>query len=326
MNAAVSVTPPPSMSVTPPPIPSATQTPIPSANPPQVLTACAEITQPGNYVLGADVDFAGSPGYSPTCFRIKTSNVVLDCNNHRIRCVNDPGRGTVGVWIEGLTGQPTLEKVVVKNCRFEGTFEALAVFGNSVTIQNNVLTRNYHNICVGDSSRTHQLHNIIIDSNTISGNYYPDMVGSGCAITIRYSDDVLLKNNYACNDLRPMCWPDIQLLPNSYLTYCSQDSTIIDGKGNTFHSQLNNCPLQLRQCPNAPIVAGEAVRGDFLPLKNSLALKADSEKQAVGVSAAAPPEQNQEWLTYGAAGIIGLLIVVGALAWHYKQNFRKRMN
>jgi hypothetical protein len=71
----------------------------------------ATISAPGHYCLGADVDVPGDDTYAIT---ITASDVVLDCNDRRLRSTSTSS-STIGVYVFNQAW-----RVDVRNCRVEG--------------------------------------------------------------------------------------------------------------------------------------------------------------------------------------------------------------
>ncbi|MFH0973629.1 MAG: hypothetical protein V1817_02485 [Candidatus Micrarchaeota archaeon] len=136
----------------------------------------------------------------------------------------------------------------------------------------------------------------------VSGNALQGISGHGCPIAIQHMASASLGSNYVCNNIYPECYH------GTHVFYCDPLSTVSDLSRNTVERSNTNCPISPRAC----LVSATAVamdNGRNLPVKTF---------KAANSIAAAPPEQSSEWLTYGVAGVVGLLIVVGALAWHFK--------
>ena len=78
------------------------------------------ITAPGRYCLAASL---ASDSTAPAKIDIRSSNVLLDCNDHQISYTGAPGSNGFGVRI------PTRNDVTVRNCRFVN-------FGTAIEVAN----------------------------------------------------------------------------------------------------------------------------------------------------------------------------------------------
>jgi hypothetical protein len=73
------------------------------------LSACTDITEPGNYVVTGNID-----EYERNCFNIEANDVVLDCQGNRLR-------GDASKWgINAYKSGETLQNIEIKNCVVEG--------------------------------------------------------------------------------------------------------------------------------------------------------------------------------------------------------------
>src|SRR6056297_2102384 len=78
------------------------------ARQPRAIASCTTITEPGRYVLTADI----TDSEADSCIRIRSADVVLVGRNHRIDGLGD--FGTAGVVARSNTDRP-LENVTVRN-------------------------------------------------------------------------------------------------------------------------------------------------------------------------------------------------------------------
>ena len=76
-----------------------------------VSSVPATLSAPGRYCLEADLSATGA---SATAITVSASNVVLDCNDHRLLAATADNSG-YGVWLEA-----TAIGTVVRNCRIDG--------------------------------------------------------------------------------------------------------------------------------------------------------------------------------------------------------------
>ena len=133
------------------------------------ISSCMDITESGNYALTGNVSSDG------TCFNIKSSDVVLDCNDHTIN-YGDSGKG-IGFHV---ASEDRLENIVIKNCnivknlngnRFIANSENYGIYledvHNSSILDNTVKTNGiYSNVGVYLSKSTGN----VIESNDINSD------------------------------------------------------------------------------------------------------------------------------------------------------------
>ncbi len=199
-----SLTATPTLSPTPSltPLPTLPPTPRPTLGPTSVLwntlTQCADITDAGNYRLGADITGSGE------CIRIHTSYVVFDCNGHAIRGVNYLGYG-VAIHKYGLFNSQTPAYVEVRNCRVSNfLYGIFAEAGNHLAIHDNDSSNNFDDVdpvsrfgkflgmTEGGGIRFNNVNDSQISSNTT--------LNQAIGIDIRNSSGVVVKSNTASSN------------------------------------------------------------------------------------------------------------------------------
>lgn len=157
------------------------------------MTRCTTIDDTGFYRLGSDLTANGD------CITIKSSYVVLDCNNHAIRGTNFTGYG-IAIRKYGLLNLQTPAYVEVRGCRASNFLYGIFVeAGNKLVIRNNDSSNNFDD--VDPSSRFGKFLgmtegggirvNNTTDSQIINNTTTRQAIG----IDVRYSNGVSVRAN-----------------------------------------------------------------------------------------------------------------------------------
>ncbi|WP_457591413.1 PKD domain-containing protein, partial [Geoglobus sp.] len=160
------------------------------ANAATQISSCTQISQPGYYVLTADI----IDNTSSVCIRISTSDVILDGQNHVVDGVFAP-------YSIGVYASLNLRNITVKNLNVSqwGTgIEFLnvqdgVISGNNVS-SNYDSTRGYGIYIVGSASKNISITDNVLINNTASNNY-----GAGIYITAgtnyTIANNTIISNN-----------------------------------------------------------------------------------------------------------------------------------
>jgi parallel beta-helix repeat protein len=137
------------------------------------ISGCSLIDKPyETYILKNDI--SNSTTY---CLYITTTNVVIDCQNHKI---DGKGSGYYGIVIVSFI--PRVTNVTIKNCEVQGWKEGIwVVRSNSNNLQNLSLSSNEIGIELESSS-----FNTITNVNTHGNKYY--------GIILKYSNSNKIEN------------------------------------------------------------------------------------------------------------------------------------
>ncbi len=148
------------------------------------FNSCINISSPGYYNLtgdlaGANISATPLPGYA--CIKISSSNVYLECNNHKISISGN----NYGV----LVLSPTLSKVTnvtLSNCEIEGTFSGVGYEGTGIMIYNSSL--NSENLSM-------KILNVSVDISYSSSSFSSlNLSNFGIGILVENSNDLSFKD------------------------------------------------------------------------------------------------------------------------------------
>lgn len=179
----------PTPSLSPTPRPTTTQTPIPVTT----INQCRSIDEPGNYRLGADIAANGD------CIKVRSSYVILDCNNHAIRGTNFGGSG-IAIRKYGFLNTQTPAYVEVRGCRVSNFQYGIYVeAGNRLVIRNNDASNNFDDVdpatrfgkFLGMTDGGGIRVNNTTDSQILSNTTVHQAIG----IDVRYSSGVVVRSN-----------------------------------------------------------------------------------------------------------------------------------
>ena len=186
-------------SATPAPSDTPTLIPTPSVTP-TLLGDCAEIWQPGYYVMTND--FKTKPDRF-NCMIVQSSDVVINCDNHSIAGLNYGGYAFL-IRQYNFPLLQTPNNVEIRNCKaFNGRAGMFAEAGTNLYIHDNDFSNNYDDtdkrrfgiflgLTEGGGIRLDNVQGARIENNTANN----EAVG----IDVRNSDSIVIHNNTATND------------------------------------------------------------------------------------------------------------------------------
>ena len=166
--------PPPTGTATPTLVtPTATRTVTPTPDPRKFIAECTTIDAPGLYQLSSDITSATAGA----CIRIRSSQVTLDCAQHRIQGTAYNGMG-IAIQKFGLLNDQMPSDVLVSNCRISKfKYGIYAESGRKLVIRGNHSSDNY--------------------DDTDRGTRYGAFLGmtEGGGIRLNYTSDSSILNN-----------------------------------------------------------------------------------------------------------------------------------
>ncbi len=186
-------------SATPAPSDTPTLVPTPSVTP-TLLGDCAEIWQPGYYVMTND--FKTKPDRF-NCMIVQSSDVVINCDNHSIAGLNYGGYAFL-IRQYNFPLLQTPNNVEIRNCKaFNGRTGVFAEAGTNLYIHDNDFSNNYDDtdkrrfgiflgLTEGGGIRLNNVQGARIEHNTTNN----EAIG----IDVRNSDSIIIHNNTATND------------------------------------------------------------------------------------------------------------------------------
>jgi parallel beta-helix repeat protein len=195
-------TPSPTISPTPAPSSTATQWPTPSATP-QALGGCAEIWRPGYYVLTNDIKIQDTHDKRYDCMIIKSSDVVVNCDNHSIEGIDYNGFG-FRIHEYGFPFLTTPNDVEIRNCKvFKSWGGVIADSGTNLWIHDNDFSNNrddtdkrrygiFLGLAEGGGIRLDNVQGARIENNTANN--------AAVGIDVRNSTGITIHNNTAANN------------------------------------------------------------------------------------------------------------------------------
>ncbi len=215
----------------PTPLPSQTPTQVPTPSvTPTLLGGCAEIWQGGYYVMTNDFKTQDTPDHRFDCMIIKSSDVVINCDNHSIEGIN---YGGYAFWIRQYNFPllQTPNNVEIRNCKtFKGRGGVFAEAGTNLYIHDNDFSNNYDDVdsrrygiflglVEGGGIRLDNVQGARIENNTTND----EAIG----IDVRDSDKITIKNNTA---VKNSAW-GVNLLHTT--------NSVVDG--NTLRDNVRYC-------------------------------------------------------------------------------------
>lgn len=208
------------------------------------LTDCANIITPGAYKLANEVTYTADASRAYSCFMIRASNVVLDCDNKKVNGGFPSQIPNTGIRIDNLENitikncfiewfNYTVQSSKVNNLLFENTsFNATNDNSQAISISNAVnVTINNSRIFVTKSAQQpylqtiiyfSEVNNTIIDSSTIGTEEFPGSVSQIFGHNFKFSNNI--------------AYGGVSLQQQTYNTYDSSDAII---KNNTFNTSIN---------------------------------------------------------------------------------------